>query len=109
MSLGGWRAPLARFGAPIAFLAAVTVAVLLVRAGLDSGNSSNGSAPTVVSTPATPPTTTQSRGKTYYRIRSGDTLGAVAARFDTTVRALLTLNPGVRPSSLTIGQRLRVR
>ena len=106
MAPNGWRAPLARFGAPIAFLAAVTVAVLLVRAGLDRGNGSSPSTATVATT-APPPTS--SNGKAYYRIREGDTLGGVAARFDTTVRALLTLNPDVRPNSLTIGQRLRVR
>lgn len=106
MAPAAWRAPLARFGAPIAFLAAVTVAVLLVRAGLDSGSDSNGSTRTI-STATT--TTSQPRGKTYYRIRAGDTLGGVATRFDTTVAALLALNPDVRPNSLTIGQRLRVR
>ena len=105
MAPDGWRAPLARFGAPIAFLVAVTVAVLLVRAGLDSGSSSNGSTPT---TPVTD-TASQPGGRQYYRIRTGDTLGGVAARFDTTVVALLALNPDVRPNSLTIGQRLRVR
>lgn len=30
-----------------------------------------------------------------YRLRAGDTLAAVAARFRTTVRALLALNPDV--------------
>jgi len=79
---------------------------LLVRAGLDSGSDSNGSTRTI-STATT--TTSQPRGKTYYRIRAGDTLGGVATRFDTTVAALLALNPDVRPNSLTIGQRLRVR
>lgn len=104
----GWRAPLARYGAPVAFLAAVTLAVLLVRAGLDS----HGRARTPTSSTATTITDVFPRPggrKAYYRIRTGDTLGAVADRFDTTVRELLALNPGVSPNSLTVGERLRVR
>jgi len=102
-----WRGPLARYGAPIAFLAAVTVAVLLVRSGLDAGdaNSRRPASPTTTFVDTSPP----SRRATYYRIREGDTLGGVAARFDTTVGELLALNPKVTPNSLTIGQRLRVR
>jgi LysM repeat protein len=103
-----WRRPLARYAAPIAFLAAVTVAVLLVRSGLDGGDGTSRSrtsrtTATVVDTSPGP------SGPTYYRIRAGDTLGGVAGRFDTTVGELLALNPKVTPNSLTIGQRLRVR
>jgi LysM repeat protein len=45
----------------------------------------------------------------YYVIRSGDTLDAIAARFATTVDALLALNPGVEPTTLRPGQRLRIK
>src|SRR2546423_15181117 len=45
------RRELTRFGAPVAFLAAVTIAVLLIKAGLNHGSGS--AAPT-----ARPPTTT---------------------------------------------------
>jgi len=38
MDAHGLRAPLARYGAPIAFLAAATAAALLVRAGLKAGS-----------------------------------------------------------------------
>jgi LysM repeat protein len=107
MAPESWRAPLARYGAPIAFLVAVTVVVLLVRAGLDSGSSAPSSTGTTRTTLTE--TTAQPGRKQYYRIRQGDTLGGVADRFDTTVAVLLALNPDVRPNSLTIGQRLRVR
>jgi LysM repeat protein len=100
-----WRAPLARYGAPAAFLAAATVAALLVRAGLKAGDRPA----RTPSTAATATPTATSASPAYYRIRSGDTLGAVAARFHTTVDELLTLNPRVDPNSLYIGQRLRVR
>jgi hypothetical protein len=45
----------------------------------------------------------------YYRIRSGDTLGAIAARNRTTVSRLCQLN-GIRPTTiLQIGRNLRIR
>jgi len=42
-------------------------------------------------------------------IRSGDTLGAIAARFGTTVDVLLRLNPGVHPGALIPGEQVRIR
>ncbi len=53
--------------------------------------------------------TTSSGNKKYYRIRSGDTLGAIARRNHTTVSRLCQLN-GIRPTTvLQIGRNLRVR
>jgi LysM repeat protein len=45
----------------------------------------------------------------YYRVRAGDTLATIAARTKTPVAKLRRLNPSVQPTSLFIGQRLRVR
>jgi LysM repeat protein len=115
------RAGLARFGAPAAFLAGVTVAVLLVRAGLSA---SDGGVTTTPTTPAattagpqaTVRTTTRS-GTTapttseeprFYTIERGDTFGSIATEFDTTVDRLRELNPDVDSTQLTIGQRIRV-
>ena len=101
MGAQGWRTPLARYGAPIAFLAAVTAAALLVRAGLNASNK--------VSTPSATVTSTVPAGKRqFYRVRPGDTLGVVAERFDTTLDDLVALNPQVDPNALDIGQRLRI-
>lgn len=48
-------------------------------------------------------------GGKYYRIRSGDTLSAIAARNRTTVSRLCQLN-GIRPTTvLQIGRNLRIR
>jgi spore germination protein YaaH len=91
--------------APLAFLAAVTVAVLLVRSGLDEG--STRSEPTVPA--ATAPTTTPPSDRRFYRIRAGDTLAAIAPRFGLTEVELVALNPGIEPTALRIGQRIRVR
>ncbi len=44
-----------------------------------------------------------------YTVRSGDTLGGIADRFDTTVRALMAANPSIRdPDRIYAGQSLRI-
>lgn len=99
------------------FLAAVTIAIVLVRAGLDSSNG-GGSPSVVVSTasPTTKPATTGRARRTpkrpkrrFYVIQSGDTFGTVAAKFGTTIEALQALNPDTSSNSLTVGQRIRVK
>jgi LysM repeat protein len=93
--------------APLAFLAVVTVAVLLVRSGLDEA--STRSEPTTPAATAPTTTTTQHSSRRFYRIRPGDTLAAIAPRFGLTEVELLALNPGIEPTALRIGQRIRVR
>jgi LysM repeat protein len=106
------RRELTRYGVPAAFLAAVTIAVLLIKAGLTGG----GGAATTTGQ-ALPPanrktaritTSRAATGRRYYTIQSGDTLGAIALREHTTVDELLRLNPGIDPLSLHSGSRLRV-
>lgn len=112
----GRNTRLARFAAPIAFLAAATVAVLLVRSGLENGESTVPGVTTAVT--ATGPgrtstgsagTTTTSAGAQFYTIQAGDTLAVIADEHDTTVEQLLVLNPDVDPVALTVGQRIRVK
>ena len=118
----GRRRELTRFGAPAAFLIAVTIAVLLVKAGLDNPNSATVASPTTTAHTTTQATTTTklvltgtgtststtTPGAEYYVIQSGDTLGEIAAKYDTTVEQLLTLNPDVDPNALHPGDRIRV-
>jgi Tfp pilus assembly protein FimV len=105
-----------RLAAPAAFLAGLTIAVLLVRAGLRHGDG------TTASTAATPPapgltstftipvgSTTTSAPKRYYTVQSGDTYGSIAAKNGTTVTQLEQLNPGISSNSLSVGQRIRVK
>ncbi len=47
-------------------------------------------------------------GYENYAIRSGDTLYAIAARYNTTVNRIIAANPGIVPTNLRIGQRIRV-
>jgi len=108
---GGWRNQAKRYGAPLAFLLAVTIAVLLVRSGLNSDAAPSTTSAPATTTAATPttPTTTPPRQRRFYRLRPGETLSDVAIRFDTTVAQLLVLNPGIEPTNLTVGQRVRVK
>lgn len=46
------------------------------------------------------------RGTIPYIIKSGDTLGALARRFNTTVDAIFSVNPGVRANNLRVGHTL---
>ena len=114
---------LKRYGAPAAFLLAVTVAVLLIKSGLEGSDTSTNTvaAPTTTSRTTTQPTTTKLVLTTpaattttappdaqYYVIEAGDTLGGIAASYDTTVDQLLTLNPDLDPNALQPGTRIRV-
>jgi LysM repeat protein len=110
------HARLARYAAPAAFLAAVTIAVLIVRAGLSNEETAPPPATTTATTVEEPAgtttaaaTTTAPSGAEFYEIEPGDTLAVVAERFDTSVEELLVLNPDVDPVALTIGQRIRVK
>ena len=109
------NARLARYAAPIAFLAAATVAILLVRSGLDSGDATPPPATTAATTtaattePGTTGTTTNEAGAEFYVIQAGDTLAVIADEHNTTVEQLLVLNPDVDPVALTVGQRIRVK
>jgi LysM repeat protein len=141
------RQELTRYGAPAAFLAAVTIAVILIKAGLNSSGATTtvGALPTtqtatkpaptttrlVLTTPpatnttaatttttttttttSTSPTTstaTTTPGAAYYVAQSGDTLGSIAQKYNTTVNSLMTLNPGIDPAALHIGQKIRVK
>lgn len=123
------RQQLTRYGAPAAFLAAVTIAAILVKAGLN-GSSSTTVAITSSSTARTtsaattttklvltaPPgstttttTETTTPGADYYVVVSGDTLGSIAQKYNTTVDELTTLNLGIDPTALTVGQKIRIK
>jgi LysM repeat protein len=105
----GWRREAKRYGAPAAFLLAATIAVLLVRSGLrtDAAPVTTAGTTTTVTTTTTAPV--PPRRRRFYRLRAGETLSDVAIRFDTSVERLLALNPGIEPTNLVVGQRIRVK
>jgi LysM repeat protein len=102
------RSRFTRWAAPVAFLAAITIGALVVRAGFHSGRHH-----------AQTPTTTVSSKKKHahghkrhrrtYTVQSGDTLGTIAAKTGTTVARLEQLNPGIDPTALRIGETIRVQ
>ncbi|MBE0610265.1 MAG: LysM peptidoglycan-binding domain-containing protein, partial [Dehalococcoidia bacterium] len=59
---------------------------------------SPGGSPTAAATP-TP-------GTRSYIVRSGDTLSTIAAENDTTVDAIVALNPGLDPDTLAVGAEI---
>lgn len=123
------REQLTRYGAPAAFLAAVTIAAILVKAGLNGSSSttvaitSSSTARTttaattttklVLTAPSGSTTTTTTEtttpGAEYYVVVSGDTLGSIAQKYNTTVDELTTLNLGIDPTALTVGQKIRIK
>jgi LysM repeat protein len=108
------RAEAARFLAPAAFLLVVTIAVLLVRAGLEGGGKGGSTTSTPKPQPIARSTTTRPKPKPkpaarrFYTIQSGDTLETVAAQVGTTTEKLLALNPSIDPHALHVGQKIRV-
>jgi len=106
------RRSAARIAAPVAFLAGVTLAVVLVRAGLsdDAAVTTLVQVTTRQTTAATTGRTTTTRAEPVFTtVESGDTLDQIALDHDTSVERLLQLNPQLDPRELQVGQRVRVR
>jgi LysM repeat protein len=100
-----------RWAAPVAFLAAITIGALVVRAGFEHGKQHRASTPT---------TTVTSKTKKHghhpkqpalrtYTVQTGDTLSVIASKTGTTVAILLKLNPHIDPQALQVGQKIRVQ
>ncbi|MDY0393324.1 N-acetylmuramoyl-L-alanine amidase [Virgibacillus halophilus] len=49
------------------------------------------------------------QGQQFYIVQAGDTLWSISVMYQTTVDALLDLNPGIDPQYLQIGQKIRVK
>jgi LysM repeat protein len=99
-----------RLAAPIAFFLAATILIVLIEKGLDndSATTSTNVLPTLSTPSVSTPTTTPKGKKKIYRVKAGDTLESIAAKFETTVDDLLALNPGIDPLALSPGQKIRV-
>lgn len=98
MRQDGWR----RYVAPAAFLLAVTVAIVLIRAGMHAGGSK----------PAPTRTTTVARkapAKRFWTVHAGDTFAVISTQTGVPVKTIARLNPKISPTSLHIGQKVRLR
>src|SRR5262249_56551435 len=81
----------ARYAAPAAFLIAVTIAVLLIRAGLDGGGggtTSTGRHVTHAATVTAHTVTTKNGKRRFYRVESGDTFGSISAKTGVSIARL---------------------
>lgn len=95
-----------RVAAPLAFLLAATIAVLLIRSALEEPAKPRADLPRVTQTVRT--VTETETAPVIHVVKRGDTLEAIASKYRTTVERLLELNADVDPVALTIGQRIRV-
>jgi LysM repeat protein len=108
-----------RYVAPAAFLLAATIAIVLIRSGLESGGSPS---PASVSVPTTPRkhiattakarTTTQKSqpgGARFWTVQAGDSFGVISSKSGVPVATLERLNPKASSTSLFIGERIRLR
>ena len=109
-----WR----RYAAPAAFLLAATVAIVLVRSGMDAGNDAGTrtrSIPTLtrkqVATTTTTKrhTTTSTSGQAFWTVQAGDTFGVISTKSGVPVTTIERLNPNVSSTSLFIGEKIRLR
>lgn len=111
-----WR----RYAAPAGFLLVVTIAVILIHSGLESGGGGSNTQPPV----PPPPTTTrvettetttttgrkpQAPARRYWTVRAGDTFGVISRATGVSIATIEQLNPGLSSTSLTIGEKVRIR
>jgi LysM repeat protein len=107
-----WR----RYAAPAAFLLAVTLAVVLIRSGINSGKSP-AAVTTAPSRSQVTTTTTTTKKKTkkapssqrYWTVEAGDTFNVISSKTGVPVATIARLNPNASSTSLFIGERIRIR
>jgi LysM repeat protein len=105
---------LAHYAAPVAFLAGVTIVVLLVHSALQTHDNTPRVTGTISVTVDTTPAATTTRkepgtARRFYTVQTGDTFGSIAAKEGISVEQLQSLNPGVSSNALQVGQKLRIK
>ena len=96
--------PVRPFIAPFAFLAVATIAVLLLRPAM---HPSHAKSTPDITTPA--PKSAAVHAPASYTVHAGDTLDGIAAKTGVPIATLEKLNPGLSPTSLFLGQKVRLR
>jgi LysM repeat protein len=99
-----WR----RYAAPAAFLLAGTIAVVLVRSGLEHGPTTR-TTTTTRSIPPSPQISTTANKREYWKVRAGDTFGVISSKTGVPVARIQRLNPQVTSTSLFIGEKVRIK
>ena len=98
-----------RYAAPAAFLLAVTVAVALVRSGLEHSSSTTTTTATARRIPPSPQISTTANKREYWKVRAGDTFGVISGKTGVSVKRIQRLNPKVTSTSLFIGEKVRIK
>lgn len=88
------------YAAPAAVLLAVTVAVVLIRVFAEHHSSSS---------PPGATTITVTLKRATWTVKAGDTLPRIAAKTGIPLATIRRLNPRVSPTTLYIGEKLRLR
>jgi len=97
------------YAAPAAFLLAVTIAVVLIRAGFESGASTGSAAPrTVAATTGSKPVKGKPTTK-FWVVKAGDTFAVISAATGVSVKRIQKLNPKRTSTTLFIGEKVRIR
>jgi len=105
------RPGVAHYLAPVAFLAGVTIAVVLVHSAFQSHDTTGPATTATTSVTTTTAVTTRrghATGRRFYTVQPGDTFGSIAAKEGISVEQLQALNPGVSSNALQVGQKLRI-
>jgi LysM repeat protein len=115
VSRDDWR----RYAAPAAFLLAVTIAVVLIRSGINSGKARTPvvtptvpSSPRVTTTKKKKTTTTTKKkasGQRYWTVQPGDTFNVISSKTGVPMATIARLNPNASSTSLYIGEKIRIR
>jgi LysM repeat protein len=100
-----WR----RYAAPAAFLLAVTIAVVLVRSGLEHGSPTPSATTATRAIPPSPQVSTTASKREYWTVRAGDTFGVISTKTGVSVARIQRLNPKVTSTSLFIGEKVRIK
>jgi len=103
------RRRITRWAAPVAFLAAITIGALVVRAGFEHGKPQHRTTTTVTTKKKSHGHGHHHAGTHAYTVKSGDTLASIAAKTGTSVAKLMQLNPGINPTALQVGQKIHVQ
>jgi LysM repeat protein len=105
------------FVAPVALVAAVLVVINIAQDVIDDRSNVEATLQSATARPAGGTTSQGAEGtstaggqqeRRFYVIEAGDTLSAIAARFDTTEERLQELNEDIDPLALRPGQRIRI-
>ena len=78
-------------------------AIMALNPGIDPNSLRVGQ---IICIPSVTPPTTCPAGSFSYTVMAGDTIWGLAARFNTTVNAIMAINPGINPNALVVGQRI---